>query len=47
MWNYKSALNLATKTAQLKTHARITAEGDPRNSFSMGIINKAFSENPH
>jgi hypothetical protein len=45
MWNYKHRLNLGAKTAQLKTHARIAAEADPRNSFSMGIMNKAFSEN--
>jgi hypothetical protein len=44
-WNYKHRLNLGAKTAQLKTHARIAAEADPRNSFSMGIMNKAFSEN--
>lgn len=45
MWNYKHRLNLGAKTAQLKTHARIAAEADPRNSFSMGIMNKAFSDN--
>lgn len=45
MWNYKKRLNLGARTAQLKTHARIAAEADPRNSFSMGIMNKAFSEN--
>lgn len=47
MWNYKSILKLGLKTAQLKTHARITAEGDPRNSFSMAVMNKAFSEKLH
>jgi hypothetical protein len=38
MWNLKHRLNLGAKTAQLKTHARIAAEADPRNSFSMGIV---------
>lgn len=45
MWNYRHSLNLGAKTAQLKTLARIAAEADPRNSFTMGIMNKAFSEN--
>jgi hypothetical protein len=43
--DYKHRLNLGAKKAQLKTHASIAAEAEPRNSFSMGIMNKAVSEN--
>lgn len=32
--NYKNDMNVDEGQAQLKTHARIAAEGDPRNAFS-------------
>ena len=42
---YKRKLNLKKVTGQSKSSARITAEKDLRNNFSMAVLLKAYSEN--
>ena len=40
--SYKKSMELGERVAQLKTSARIDAEKDPRNSFSIAVMIEAF-----
>lgn len=42
--NIKRAIDLGEKHGQFKTHARVVAENDPRNAYSMTVMAHAFSE---
>ena len=42
LWRYKDEMDVAACHAQLTTHARLAAQADPRNSYSMGVMVAAF-----